>query len=331
MGIPQGYKKVHGALFNRHGHLPFLESKPALKSIADPANLAAENPAIKKAAQIKQQEDLAPQKIKAIRYLAKIGCGCYDKDGSVTDALLKSLDDCTEEVRLATVRAIANVAQSERCEHCSQRNCCNEKITLKLAELAYERDETGCYLEPSERVRQAAIDALAVCCPGGYPFEPEYQEQIPEQIPDGGEQIPGSTPEQPPQPTPVDGDDEDRVTLRRSVASSSQLVSSRRTAPNNGRQQLIDSIFTMDRPTVVPDNRITLFVDRARERAMVQLPAGSQLPVGSQLRVYQSTDEGLSPLGFVQVYKSQPGAAAIRPMGNLKLSSIGPGVVVMPE
>ena len=77
MGIPQAGTKIHGALFNRRGNHPGLERKPALKAIADPANLASPNPAIKKAAEVKMAEDLKKQKIKAVKYLAGIGCGCY--------------------------------------------------------------------------------------------------------------------------------------------------------------------------------------------------------------------------------------------------------------
>ena len=167
MGIPQGLNKVHGALFNRHGNLPCLEKKPPLKSLADAANLASDNAAVKRAAQIKKEEDLKPQKIKAIKYLAKIGCGCYDKDGSVTDALLKamdSVDECTEEVRLAAVEAVSDAVRGEECANCKQRSCCNEKILTKLAEIAYYRSDNGCYKEPSERVRTAAEAALQTCC-----------------------------------------------------------------------------------------------------------------------------------------------------------------------
>jgi hypothetical protein len=67
-----------------------------VKPLADPANLNSDNPAIKAAAEIKTEEDLAPQKIKAIRYLSTIACGCYPQ---VRPALLAALDDCTEEVR----------------------------------------------------------------------------------------------------------------------------------------------------------------------------------------------------------------------------------------
>ncbi|MDZ4817352.1 MAG: hypothetical protein SGJ20_00090, partial [Planctomycetota bacterium] len=57
---------------------PGLEPKPALLPISDPANLESPNPAVATAAGVKADEDAAAQKVKAIRYLATIGCGgCY--------------------------------------------------------------------------------------------------------------------------------------------------------------------------------------------------------------------------------------------------------------
>ncbi|MEX2176532.1 MAG: hypothetical protein WD872_19360 [Pirellulaceae bacterium] len=166
LGIPQAYKHVHDNTFNRTGKHPGLERKPPLAPIGALENLESPNPAIKKAAEIKQQEDLKKQKIKAVKYLAAIGCGCYNRDGSITDAMIKAMDDCTEEVRYETILAITEVANEEMCENCQLRSCCSEEISNKLYELAYERDETGCFLEPSERVRLAAAEALRSCCPG---------------------------------------------------------------------------------------------------------------------------------------------------------------------
>lgn len=166
LGIPQAYSRTRDNFSNRNGNRPNRERTPPLKRIADPENLKSENPAIKKAAEIKKEEDLAKQKIKAVKYLTQIGCGCYNRDGSITDALLKALDDCTEEVRLATVEAITEAANGEACSNCKNKSCCSEEISNKLYEMAYERDDSGCYLEPSERVRLAAAEALRACCPG---------------------------------------------------------------------------------------------------------------------------------------------------------------------
>ena len=55
-------------------------------------------------------------------------------------------------------------------DHCARRGvCCTPALREKLRQLAYGRDESGCFLEPSERVRTAAEQALKACqaCCGG--------------------------------------------------------------------------------------------------------------------------------------------------------------------
>ena len=115
-----------------------------------PASVAA-------AAGIKANEDAAAAKIAALRYLALFGCGCYNKDGSVEKAFLDSLDDCTEEVRYEAVLALRKLACGcSKCKGCNEKACCSEKIQKKLLELAYDKDDMGCFKEPSERVRREA-------------------------------------------------------------------------------------------------------------------------------------------------------------------------------
>jgi hypothetical protein len=193
LGIPQGARYLRDNTLNRSGNRPALERKPPLKPIGDPKNLESPDASIKKAAEVKQAEDLKKQKIKAVKYLASIGCGCYNRDGSITDALLKSMDDCTEEVRLATVQAMSEAAMGERCANCKQRSCCSEELSNKLYEIAYERDETGCFLEPSERVRLAAAEALRTCCESRDDMFMMEMQPTPA-APSGGE-VPGVAPE----------------------------------------------------------------------------------------------------------------------------------------
>lgn len=181
LGIPQGVKKVQA----RDPHEPSRQpaanrAERRLKCLNDPANLESPDAAIKKAAEIKKAEDLKPQKIKAIKYLTSIGCGCYDKDGSVTQLAVAAAEDCTEEVRLETMTQICEAAHGKCCSNCGQVCCCNDDMLKKLAQIAYERDEFGCYAEPSKRVRDAAAAALAACCPGDVPLEilkPEPKEE----------------------------------------------------------------------------------------------------------------------------------------------------------
>ncbi|PAY20273.1 hypothetical protein CKO51_06385 [Rhodopirellula sp. SM50] len=188
IGIPQGIQKIRDVTLNRRGNFPGLERKPPLKRIGDPANLESPNPAIKAAAEIKQAEDLKAQKIKAIKFLAKMGCGCYDKEGKITDALLAAMDDCTPDVRLAAMDAIETAANGEGCSKCGSTSCCSEKVTKRLSEIAYERDDSGCYLEPNADVRAAAAKALFVCCPNRAtgPIEEDIPEELmpPPVVPD---------------------------------------------------------------------------------------------------------------------------------------------------
>ncbi len=197
LGIPQGFQKVRDTLVNRRGNRPRLERKPPMKSLADPANLESPNPAIAAAAEIKQAEDMKMQKIKAIKYLAKIGCGCYDKDGKITDAILAATDDCTPDVREAALKAIDDATSGECCRKCGSTSCCNEKITKRLSELAYERDDSGCPIEPNADIRKLAAKVLKRCCPGGPPSGPIEEDAGPELIPalEGVKEIPGETPE----------------------------------------------------------------------------------------------------------------------------------------
>lgn len=159
LGIPQSIHKVQDARINRNGDNPDRERTPALKQIADPANLDSPSPAIKMAAKIKADQDSAPQKIKAIKYLATVGCGCYP---GVKDALLASLDDCTEEVRYEAAVAFCRAAGNP-CKNCEKNGCCDATVMNKLHDMAYGQDNKCCYKEASERVRAAATNALNAC------------------------------------------------------------------------------------------------------------------------------------------------------------------------
>jgi hypothetical protein len=183
LGIPQGLNKFHDAAVNRRGNHPNLERKDPLKRIADPENLKSDNPAIKEAAKIKKEEDLKKQKIKAIKYLGTVGCGCYT---GVREALLAALDDCTEEVRKEAAIAFCEAAGSH-CDRCGD-SCCNAEVMQKLHEMAYGTDEKGCCIESSAEVRAAAANALNACGlkhpPGAAPETPiQPIEETPKEVP----------------------------------------------------------------------------------------------------------------------------------------------------
>lgn len=186
LGIPQTFDRLNSSLVNRRGNFPGLEKKPPLKRLADPANLESKNPAIKKAAEVKMQEDMAKQKIKGIKYLAELGCDdCYP---GITEALIAALDDCTEKVRFEAAKAIKQSVR-KNCDTCSKKCCCKEEMTKKLAEVAFELDDECCFKERSERVRKQAEAALRVCCPNclpeGMPIEVPLETVPPAEGPQG--------------------------------------------------------------------------------------------------------------------------------------------------
>jgi hypothetical protein len=160
VGIIERIRNRLGSIF------PGLESTPPMVAITDPKMAASSNPAEAAAANAKADEDAAPQKIKAIRYLATLGCaGCYP---GIEDALLDSLDDCTEEVRWEAAKALRELS-GKLCAACKTKSCCSPKVLKKLDEVA-NKMEHGCYKESSARVRREARLAMAGC--GGAPPAP---------------------------------------------------------------------------------------------------------------------------------------------------------------
>lgn len=176
---------------------PCLEPKPPLLPLSDPANLQSPIPAVAAAAKIKAAEDAAPQKIKALQYLATIGCtACYPgKDGPlVQEAFLAALHDCTEEVRFAAVKALLKTG-GDPCAACKAGACCSPEILRALHDIAFKVDPfSGCYVEPSARVRRVARLAIRGC---GNTLPPPMAPSIPLEGP-----IPPPGPPLPPPPAP---------------------------------------------------------------------------------------------------------------------------------
>lgn len=177
LGIPQAIQKHCDAKVNHNGCRPCAERTDPLKRLADPANLESPNPAIKTAAKIKQDQDLAPQKIKAIKYLGCVGCGCYP---GVKEALVAALDDCTEAVRYEAALALCR-ASGNPCNRCENRGCCNAAVMNKLQDIAFGLDDKGCFKEPSAEVRAAAQNALSAC----KRMHPAGPGPVPTTLPDG--------------------------------------------------------------------------------------------------------------------------------------------------
>ena len=154
LGVVDRMRSLLGSRF------PFLESTPPVLPITDSGNADSPNPAVKAAAAAKADEDQAPQKIKALNYLASLGCGgCYP---DVEQALLDALDDCTEKVRYAAVTGLREAAGNP-CVACRSKSCCSPKVLKKLNEVANEQNNDSCFIEPSERVRRMARLAMRAC------------------------------------------------------------------------------------------------------------------------------------------------------------------------
>jgi len=172
---------------------PGLEPRPPMLALSDPANLGPDaSPAVQAAAKAKADEDEVPQKAKAVRYLASLGCGKCHPD--TEEALLAALEDCHEEIRYEAVRGLRGVVGS-KCGGCRQNSCCTAELLKKLYEIAYGTDIHGCFLEPSSRVRRNARLVIQGC--GGVP-DVEAESAVPVEGP-GAE---SSEPVVPPQPVP---------------------------------------------------------------------------------------------------------------------------------
>ncbi|MEZ6136900.1 MAG: hypothetical protein R3C53_18550 [Pirellulaceae bacterium] len=175
LGVPQAGARLRDGLVNRRGNFPGLEKKPPVLALADPANLDPSKPdMIKAAAEIKADQDLKKQKIKAIKFLAEVNCGCYNKDDKVEAAFLAALEDCDPDVRMAAVEGL-DVAAGEcsRCRTGCETTCCTEKLLKKLDDIANGMKD-GCYKEPNEEIRKAARALICKCPPPAKPpIEPE--------------------------------------------------------------------------------------------------------------------------------------------------------------
>ncbi len=360
LGIPQSLQYLRLQTVNRQGHFPGLEPRPPLRAIADPAHLGGGSPgstspvaspvafgrqtratfasmqednglptAIQVAAQIKQQEDLAPQKIKALRYLATIGCGCYP---GVAESFLESMDpehECTEEVRYVAVQAVM-AASGNQCDHCTD-TCCTKELLEKMAQLAFQRDDRGCWLEPSDRVRAALQEALLRCCPPGLPLiEMEEVDEIEDYDPIrddpfadelqrgnlGEEQEPA--PLRPGTPMPYDASASHRARLHvaDTVGAGVHPASFPLSLPPE-RSRVVLSIAEGHIQRVDSPNQI----------ALVGCPSHGRALVGTTATVRRQFLSGVATIGTLQVIEAETGEFAARPLAMQRSLKVGDEVV----
>ena len=319
LGIPQTAAWLRNSTVNRRGNTPGLERVPPPKKIADPENLESDSEAVRKAAEIKQAEDEKEQKIKALKYLATVGCGCYE---GVAEAFMSALEDCTEEVRYEAAKAIQEAAGNTCCG-CNQNGCCSEDLVKKLAERAYERDENGCYIEPSSRVREELEKALRKCCRGSAPIE-IVDPNTPEPI------VP------PPDPSPSDPPSDDSVgeelptnvtSVTRQNSSLVRFKSGQSPIPGgnpgvNHFQQSLPPAVKWVRGTV---SQISSNGSRVEINYQDSLTASH----GSRAMVFHDFLLGQEKVAELQVVESYPGVAVATPNGPARRMAVGDTVKLL--
>jgi hypothetical protein len=312
LGIPQTYLHFRDSKVNAFGKFPCLERKPPLLKIADPANLKSDVPAIKAAAEVKQQEDLAPQKIKAIKYLASIGCGCY---GGVAEALQAALEDCTEAVRYEAANALVS-AMNNKCEVCNG-TCCTPELAAKMYERAYGTDGKGCNIEPSARVRALLAQAVGMCPPNMLDVElpPPGEEIIPDIIPDKRPQSPDIIPDKRPEDRPEGTLESARQTPPlKKVGAKPTVTSSRRGWKN---QQVAANLSEeveaqLDPRSFEPPPAPIVWTTKAvqgsivegknaRGYVRVEFEGKDKPPVGTELRVFHQYVLGTEFMGSIAI------------------------------
>jgi len=314
LGVTGGLTAL-GSSINKSGNVPGLEPKPPLKLIAAAENLKSAIPAIKKAAEVKQAEDAAPQKIKAVKYLAKMGCGCYDEDGSISEALVAAMDDCTEEVRYQTVKALykqAERVQGGECPACNG-SCCNQDLVDKLWKLAYGTNDNGCQIEGSDRIRQMAIQTMEICCPTtceSYYDNMQYEPVTPEKNLEGPAEVPAELPGLP-MPESAEQTQSTSLEVPEPIQPSSEQASAVRQVSHSAPSRQIAAKGTIRA------------IETAGGSATVRVDRNILIPAGTRMTIHHRHQLGrISTLGEVEVWQSEPGQVSVRPIGLLSIKRL---------
>jgi hypothetical protein len=255
-------------------------------------------------------------------------------------------EDCTERVRLEAVEAVSTAARGQVCDECNLRCCCNDKIIQQLAVIAYERDEFGCWVEPSARVRRAAEEALRACCNGGPPeLLPPPIEGVegvePREGAEGVERLPPTASYGSPfAPPPHVGDSFVTASLRSDAGVGFSAYpdspppaypGSPMPAATSGVAQDFDGYDPAPQAEIATGDieGAVVNVDHARSRATVRFTTLGVVPVGTYLHVYQEGPDGVRAVGSLLIAASSAGEATViaRPGSNLNAIAAGDVVV----
>jgi hypothetical protein len=337
----QRFQMRRDARVNRNGFNPQREAKPKLLKIADKANLESPNPLIKAAAKIKEAEDLAPQKIKALRYLSTKGCSC---NADVETAILSGLEDCEPSVRTEAIKLVASSVepscgrkkgiQPERkfkiCKHCQGNGCqacnfrgssgdcceevsscgscgsgcgtcCTKKVQDMLNKIANGQDSNGCYFEPNEEIRSRAASVLAMC-------------PAPPVLPDDPD--PTMPPVQP-CPVPQNG----VLGMHNSIRIGDmpmEMENADQSLPSSADSAVQVSLTDMGSKVQMPDNREqmirgTITHVLSQQKLQVSFEQHYELPAGAFL--YITSDSGEAQV--LQVEQTEAGRVNVRTAGEM--------------
>ena len=175
------------------------------------------------AAKIRAEELDVKNRVKAAEYLGTVDCVAYPEAQTMLMDMLAN--DKYERVRFEAAKALREMlghgkskrdlrdylkGRARTYDIC--RGCCNQDVLNALAKAAYEKDEFGCWVEPSERVREMAKEAIEeckICCrqaqhyiptqpPTETPEEPPVEEPMREEAPPMEQEAAPEREEQPP-------------------------------------------------------------------------------------------------------------------------------------
>ena len=321
LGIPQGAERIRAfrdSRVNRDGLSPGKERKPPLLRLDHPAFLQEGSPELlKTAAKMKIDQDLAPQKIKALMYICQIGCSCYNKQfaGKVEEAVIEGLKDCSLSVRKAALNVIlSNAGSACSCEgQC--HTCCSDGVLKVLEEIAYKQDKQGCFIEPNAEIRNMAAQALNACPPRIVEPEPaeekkEEKEEVVDvgdtaKASDGGDEDSGDD-----EDMDQEGPDADDTEEGDSAEEDGQTSS--RTRRVRAQQTSVPASFgtAWSNPALSELNirGVVRSLEPSEANVTIQLIRPLELPVGSQLVI--ALDENM--VSFGNIVASRTGRATIR-------------------
>lgn len=99
----------------------------------------------------------------------------------------EKMEECHEKVKECLTGKPPCVDPSKEDCKCGNGHgpCCSDEMREKLQQLAYGRDDKGCFLETSERVRTVAEQALKACaaCSGGACGDAGSMDQVVRELP----------------------------------------------------------------------------------------------------------------------------------------------------